>query len=252
MVKFLFHHRLLGYSFVQKTIYFILSKGFGNDGVWIPKGINDCFRFTKYEKDGHFNKHCDGSYVKNDDERSVYTVMIYLSEGFSGGDTVFYGVDKKSCNELHIRPRIGTALVFRQDTEHAGLPVVQGVKYILRTDIMFQRNHRHVKDKRAIQQQMLSDKNFLEMDRLYQKSIQYQIEGNPEASTESYLKAMEIQTRLFPSWSQEADATVFDIIVPMDIWLSIFAFLSVEDLVRCMVVCIYALERMCRQSVHYL
>eukprot|EP01102_Stenamoeba_stenopodia_P003269 TRINITY_DN1320_c0_g1_i3.p1 TRINITY_DN1320_c0_g1~~TRINITY_DN1320_c0_g1_i3.p1 ORF type:complete len:415 (-),score=36.38 TRINITY_DN1320_c0_g1_i3:596-1840(-) len=102
---------------------------------------------------------------------------------------------------------------------------------------MFQRNHRHVKDKRAIQQQMLSDKNFLEMDRLYQKSIQYQIEGNPEASTESYLKAMEIQTRLFPSWSQEADATVFDIIVPMDIWLSIFAFLSVEDLVRCMVVC---------------
>jgi len=62
--------------------------------------------------------------VKDNNERSVYTVMIYLNEGFAGGETVFYGTKQVQADLLQIHPSTGTALVFRQDVEHAGLPII--------------------------------------------------------------------------------------------------------------------------------
>ncbi len=56
--------------------------GFGNEGgkgcdsskgVWQPIGINECIRFTRYHEGGHFKPHRDGGFVRNDEERSVYS-----------------------------------------------------------------------------------------------------------------------------------------------------------------------------------
>jgi len=55
--------------------------------------------------------------------------MIYLNDNYEGGETTF--------NDLTIRPQQGMALVFLHDLEHEGSVVRQGVKYVLRSDIMF-------------------------------------------------------------------------------------------------------------------
>ncbi|MDR3715129.1 MAG: 2OG-Fe(II) oxygenase [Puia sp.] len=91
--------------------------------------LNEMFRFYKYEPGQQFRKHKDQSYIRNDSEASYYTILIYLNDDYSGGETAF--------NEITVNPRTGTALIFRHDLEHRGSEVTSGVKYILRTDIMF-------------------------------------------------------------------------------------------------------------------
>ncbi|MDC8003605.1 2OG-Fe(II) oxygenase [Aureisphaera galaxeae] len=92
-------------------------------------GLNERFRFYKYGSLQEFKKHRDQSFIRNASEASFYTFMIYLNDGFTGGTTEF--------NDLKIVPEKGMALIFRHDLEHAGNPVEEGVKYVLRTDIMF-------------------------------------------------------------------------------------------------------------------
>ena len=56
--------------------------------------------------------------------------MIYLNEGFEGGETVFQRF-------LGVKPACGKALVFFHRQLHEGAPVVSGRKYVLRTDVMY-------------------------------------------------------------------------------------------------------------------
>jgi hypothetical protein len=92
-------------------------------------GLNELFRFYKYEPGQEFKRHRDQSYIRNEIEASYYTFMIYLNDKCEGGETTF--------NSLTIQPKQGMALIFLHDIEHEGKPVRQGVKYVLRTDIIF-------------------------------------------------------------------------------------------------------------------
>lgn len=98
-------------------------------GISKAIGLNERFRFYKYQPGQQFRKHFDQSFIRNDVEASYYTFMIYLNDDYEGGETTF--------NELPIQPRQGMALVFKHDLEHAGNSVTKGIKYVLRTDIMF-------------------------------------------------------------------------------------------------------------------
>ncbi|NOS92066.1 MAG: oxidoreductase, 2OG-Fe(II) oxygenase [Cyclobacteriaceae bacterium] len=100
---------------------------FGNS---LAVGLNELFRFYKYLPGQQFKKHRDQSFIRNDREASYFTFMIYLNDGYEGGETTF--------NDLIIQPQQGTALIFQHDLEHECASVTQGVKYVLRTDIMFQ------------------------------------------------------------------------------------------------------------------
>jgi len=55
--------------------------------------------------------------------------MIYLNDDFKGGETKF--------NDLIVAPKKGTALIFYHYLEHEGSEVIEGTKYVLRTDIMY-------------------------------------------------------------------------------------------------------------------
>lgn len=92
-------------------------------------GLNELFRFYKYQPGQEFKKHRDQSFIRNETEASYYTFMIYLNDNYEGGETTF--------NDLTIHPEQGLALIFLHDLEHEGSAVRQGVKYVLRTDIMF-------------------------------------------------------------------------------------------------------------------
>ncbi len=75
--------------------------------------------------------------------------MLYLNsqtDSFKGGETRFLSSNPStsSTNEgprplATIKPRAGTVVIFTQDALHEGLPVEEGCKYIMRTDIMFRR-----------------------------------------------------------------------------------------------------------------
>ena len=64
-------------------------------------------------------------------------------------------------------PKAGTALIFNHDTLHEGLPVMEGVKYIIRTEIMYRRvDSEMLPDPLDYQK----DDNYLTTVALYQKS----------------------------------------------------------------------------------
>jgi len=96
----------------------------------IAIGVNELFRFYKYSPGQRFKMHKDGSFERNRFEASQYTFMIYLNEAYTGGETIF------ASGEI-IRPETGTALVFHHPLRHEGALLEAGVKYVLRTDIMY-------------------------------------------------------------------------------------------------------------------
>ena len=93
-------------------------------------GLNELFRFYKYSPGQRFKMHKDGCFIRNLKEASQYTLLIYLNEGYEGGETVF------SSGEI-IRPATGMALAFYHPLRHEGALLTEGVKYVLRTDIMY-------------------------------------------------------------------------------------------------------------------
>lgn len=96
-------------------------------------GANERFRCYRYEPGQRFAPHFDGAFRRNDREISLLTLIVYLNEGFAGGATAFldYGVE--------VVPRTGLALLFQHRLLHEGCAVRSGVKYALRSDIMYRR-----------------------------------------------------------------------------------------------------------------
>ena len=96
-------------------------------------GANERFRCYRYEPGQRFAPHFDGSFARSEDERSLLTLMVYLNEGFTGGDTAFHDFG------VAARPRTGMALLFQHQLLHEGCVVERGVKYALRSDVMYAR-----------------------------------------------------------------------------------------------------------------
>ena len=58
--------------------------------------------------------------------------MIYLNDDFKGGETRF--------NDLTVHPNTGKALLFIHEQKHESIPVEEGMKYVLRTDVMYRKS----------------------------------------------------------------------------------------------------------------
>ena len=93
-------------------------------------GLNERFRFYKYEAGQQFDWHCDGAYQRANGEKSRLTVLFYLNEGFVGGETAF--------QDLSVAPETGLVLVFQHQLLHKGMSVQRGVKLVMRSDVMYE------------------------------------------------------------------------------------------------------------------
>ena len=109
-----------------------------------PVGLNERWRFYRYEPGQQFKRHRDGTLalpprvvegIRLPLGRSMTTLMIYLSDGCEGGETAFY--TERGTEFLRVRPETGMALCFAHQILHEGCTVVSGKKYVLRTDIMY-------------------------------------------------------------------------------------------------------------------
>lgn len=96
-----------------------------------PRGLNERLRFYRYAPGQAFRWHRDGRFVRGLAEASRLTFMVYLNDDFQGGHTEF--------RDVTVEPERGMALVFEHGLLHQGSEVLAGVKYVLRSDVMYPR-----------------------------------------------------------------------------------------------------------------
>ena len=90
--------------------------------------LNERFRFYRYDPKQIFRWHRDGSFKRNNEE-SRLTLLIYLNEGFDGGETDF--------REFKVSAKTGRAVIFKHELLHEGSELRAGRKYVMRTDVMY-------------------------------------------------------------------------------------------------------------------
>lgn len=94
-------------------------------------GANERFRGYRYQPGQRFAAHYDGSFARDPHERSLLTLLLYLNDGFGGGATGFLDFERA------VVPRTGTVVLFQHPLLHEGGTVHAGVKYALRSDVMY-------------------------------------------------------------------------------------------------------------------
>ncbi|ESP04149.1 hypothetical protein LOTGIDRAFT_237462 [Lottia gigantea] len=114
-------------------------------------GLNERLRFLRYDGGGYFKPHYDGSYIRENGEKSYITIQLYLNEattcwiikvvllwhqGFDGGSTTFISAMNEK-ERVEFVPQTGSILVFQHDILHEGSELIKGRKYTMRTDVMF-------------------------------------------------------------------------------------------------------------------
>jgi 2-oxoglutarate-Fe(II)-dependent oxygenase superfamily protein len=141
---------------------------------WHATHINDHFRFCKYVSGDGFTPHIDGEKLLDVDIQAMITVNIYLNtlpEECQGATRIIQPLEEKeqsnnASDDLHsiskvsnhaesvitfqdkiyqvlysVYPVAGSAAVFPSNGPlHDGAPVKAGEKFLLRTDIVFQRS----------------------------------------------------------------------------------------------------------------
>lgn len=93
------------------------------------RGLNEHFRFHRYDPGQRLAPHWDGSLPGVNKEVSLLTFMLYLNEGYEGGETRF--------ESLSVAGKRGTALLFEHRMLYEGAEVTGGVKYVLRSEVMY-------------------------------------------------------------------------------------------------------------------
>ncbi len=100
-------------------------------GGMTSAGANERWRCYRYEPGQYFAPHYDGAFVRGPEEESLLTFIVYLNEDFTGGETVFNDLG------VSVRPKTGQALLFQHRLRHESTPLLSGLKYAARSDIMY-------------------------------------------------------------------------------------------------------------------
>lgn len=106
-------------------------------GILLKKeliGLSGNFRFYKYLPGQKFKKHRDSNQLEEGGV-SLFTVLFYLNDVEEGGDTAVY--DPSLEDRILVKAETGKLLIFNHTIAHTGEEVKSGIKYILRTDLIY-------------------------------------------------------------------------------------------------------------------
>ncbi|GMI24417.1 hypothetical protein TeGR_g13784 [Tetraparma gracilis] len=119
----------------------------GERGLWDLQGINGRFRCLRYSKGDFFRRHRDGSYTARDGRGAAYRAQSVrhrdalpqrpAGRSFQGGGTSFFSARGDGVASA---PGAGSVLLFEHFLEHQGDEVLGGVKYAVRSDVMYKRD----------------------------------------------------------------------------------------------------------------
>lgn len=128
----------------------------GRDGEWQVKKLNGRIRVCRYLPGQYFNKHLDGVHYESAIVQSMLTFMVYLNgkDAFEGGRTLFFNSKADDTIVASFLPDAGDLIIFDHQIWHSGETVLSGEKYILRSDILYERI-----DKKSIQEEHISIEN---------------------------------------------------------------------------------------------
>jgi len=105
---------------------------------WHCVELNERLRVLKYEVSDYFKPHTDGSYQRQNGDTSMLTLMLYLNTPIAGGDTNFLS-DEGQHQKRTVNPTTGQGLLFDHTLRHESTELEAGVKYAIRTDVMYRR-----------------------------------------------------------------------------------------------------------------
>jgi hypothetical protein len=119
--------------FAPKTLTFIKEGGILEYKEFLKLSGN--FRFYKYQPGEEFKMHRDGNNLEEGGV-SLVTILLYLNDAELGGETNL--CDNFLLEEpILVKPETGKLLMFEHTVMHSGLKLEAGVKYILRTDLIY-------------------------------------------------------------------------------------------------------------------
>ncbi|OIW23613.1 hypothetical protein CONLIGDRAFT_719229 [Coniochaeta ligniaria NRRL 30616] len=114
---------------------------------WEFRRLNDRMRFLRYGRGQFFKPHCDAAYREpGKDIKTLFTLHLYLNDSkqtvgdraeLQGGATSFLSRDER--RKMDVDPKAGRVLIFQhRNLYHSGDDVLSGIKYTMRTDIMYE------------------------------------------------------------------------------------------------------------------
>ncbi len=127
---------------LEERIYDFIPKVYDNKSYY---SINPRFRFLKYKKGGYFSRHQDVHY-ETDSTISTITILIYLNEKYEGGYTTFYSNPDDKCGYT-LKPKTGMICMMDQTIGHEVPSLLNGVKYVARTELMYKKAEMESNDK---------------------------------------------------------------------------------------------------------
>jgi hypothetical protein len=105
-----------------------------------PIHLDENFRYYRYDTEQRFNRHRDGVVERSLTVRSRLSFLLYLNDGFTGGETVFFEPGLRGgvpIEVTRVSPVAGTGLFFLHEWWHEGRLLEAGRKYVLRTDVFY-------------------------------------------------------------------------------------------------------------------
>ena len=96
-------------------------------------GLNERLRMYRYRAGQRFEPHMDHWYCPSENQVTLHTILVYFNDDFEGGETRF-----QEQIEQTIIPNPGMVAIFQHKIRHEGCPVRRGVKYAMRTDVIYE------------------------------------------------------------------------------------------------------------------
>lgn len=160
---------------------------------WEAYGLNPQFRFCRYEPGQKFAPHYDGNYAISTEDRSLYTFMIYLNGGFDGGATNFLSLSADPSDRVleSLAPSAGMLLVFQHNIYHEGEELRTGVKYMMRSDVMYK-----LVSASSSESDTLDNRRIVEAQELLNLAEQKEAQGRFEESIALLKKAYKLAPEL--------------------------------------------------------
>lgn len=169
-----------------------ITTTFYTSGKWIIDNLNDTFRLCKYNPTNYFKRHYDeGFHPDPTSHRSLKTCMLYLNEDFDGGETIFYFDELRDIFKLNdesslikLKPMLGMCIIFNQNILHEGATVTSGLKYFIRTDILYKKIESYADE-------TLNETQKIALE-LYEQGAEHERNGEHDVAIQKYRKAHKI------------------------------------------------------------